>query len=312
MARLRLGVAVIVPEPVRSEVQGLRKALGDPALGRIEPHITLVSPFNVAAESLDLVIRRLVKATVQTEPFEVVLGGARTFMPHSPVLYLSVLEGVAELAQLVVALHQPPLPNQPRRDYVAHVTLAEELPLPRLFYAADFLGGYRARFLVNSVSLLCRPAGRPWEPIEVVALGEATTRAKGGLEIELWSGPELPPDAASWLATKMPCLAPLAPQHACVVARRHGSVVGVARAAVRPCGDLEAFFVWVDEASRMQGVGSQMMRELTALAGRWKCLRVVVLVRTGSPEESWLSHLGFRPAECHSEEGWEKVCLRLT
>ena len=52
MARSRLGVAIILPEPARTEVQALRRALGCPSLETQPPHITLVPPVNVRAEHI--------------------------------------------------------------------------------------------------------------------------------------------------------------------------------------------------------------------------------------------------------------------
>ena len=47
MARQRLGVALLVPAPVSTEMDGLRRALGDGTLDRIPAHLTLVPPVNV-------------------------------------------------------------------------------------------------------------------------------------------------------------------------------------------------------------------------------------------------------------------------
>ena len=45
-------MALLVPEPVAAEVDGLRRALGDGSLGRIPPHLTLVPPVNVAEDDV--------------------------------------------------------------------------------------------------------------------------------------------------------------------------------------------------------------------------------------------------------------------
>ena len=52
MARQRLGVVLLVPQPLATEIDGVRRALGDGALDRIAPHITLVPPVNVAERDL--------------------------------------------------------------------------------------------------------------------------------------------------------------------------------------------------------------------------------------------------------------------
>ncbi len=48
----RLGVALLIPAPLDREIDGLRRAVGDGALGRIPPHLTLVPPVNVREDRL--------------------------------------------------------------------------------------------------------------------------------------------------------------------------------------------------------------------------------------------------------------------
>ena len=50
--RVRLGVVLLVPPPVAGEIDGLRRAVGDGALGKVAPHVTLVPPVNVRDERL--------------------------------------------------------------------------------------------------------------------------------------------------------------------------------------------------------------------------------------------------------------------
>ena len=52
MTKARLGVALLLPAGVSAEVDGLRRALGDGALGRIPAHLTLVPPVNVREDRL--------------------------------------------------------------------------------------------------------------------------------------------------------------------------------------------------------------------------------------------------------------------
>ena len=56
-ARRRLFVALEITGAVASEVDGLRRAIGSSALGRISPHLTLVPPVNVAESDLPSVLR---------------------------------------------------------------------------------------------------------------------------------------------------------------------------------------------------------------------------------------------------------------
>jgi hypothetical protein len=59
MGRRRLGVVLLVPDPVRREIDGLRRALGAGSLGRVPAHLTLVPPVNVREDDLEAGLRHL-------------------------------------------------------------------------------------------------------------------------------------------------------------------------------------------------------------------------------------------------------------
>jgi 2'-5' RNA ligase len=86
----RLGVVLLVPPPWAAEIDGLRRALGDGALGRIAPHLTLVPPVNVREEDVPaaLAVLRSAAAEVDGPSLVVRLGPAATFSPENPVVYL--------------------------------------------------------------------------------------------------------------------------------------------------------------------------------------------------------------------------------
>src|SRR5687768_11841471 len=91
MPRWRLGVALLVPPPARDEVDGLRRALGDPALPRIPAHLTLVPPVNVREEAVPDALHVLRDAAADTPAsLRLTLGPPGTFLPDNPVLYLRV------------------------------------------------------------------------------------------------------------------------------------------------------------------------------------------------------------------------------
>ena len=66
-------------------MQAWRRALGDPAAGRIE-HLTLVPPQTVAERDLDRAVALVERAAAEAVPFLVELDGAATFLltPRSP------------------------------------------------------------------------------------------------------------------------------------------------------------------------------------------------------------------------------------
>ena len=99
MPRRRLGVALLVPPPVAVEVDGLRRALGDPSRRRIPPHLTLVPPVNVREEDLGAALDVLRRAARAVPPLDLRLGPAATFHPVNPVVYLAVGGAVAALGR---------------------------------------------------------------------------------------------------------------------------------------------------------------------------------------------------------------------
>ncbi|MFL6295426.1 MAG: 2'-5' RNA ligase family protein, partial [Actinomycetes bacterium] len=57
------------PEPLGIHLQAWRRALGDPAAGRIPPHLTLVPPQTVAERDLDRAVALVERAAAEAVPF---------------------------------------------------------------------------------------------------------------------------------------------------------------------------------------------------------------------------------------------------
>jgi len=168
--RLRLGVALLVPPPVGAEVDGLRRAAGDGALGRIPPHCTLVPPVNVREDRLSDALAHLRDAGSTTRPFRVELGPVETFLPDSPVLYLAVGgDGFEALLDLRDRVFSEPLSRPVTWPFVPHVTLAEEMEARRIDASIRAFANYRAEVTFERVHLLEEGEGRVWSPIADVA-----------------------------------------------------------------------------------------------------------------------------------------------
>src|SRR5215208_2754426 len=90
MARQRLGVVLLVPQPLATEIDGVRRALGDGARERIPAHITLVPPINVAERDLPRAFNVVRTAASTIAPLTLRLGPVTTFAPVNPVAYLEV------------------------------------------------------------------------------------------------------------------------------------------------------------------------------------------------------------------------------
>jgi 2'-5' RNA ligase len=202
--RRRLGVALVLDAPLAHEVDGLRRALGDGALGRIAPHITLVPPVNVRsgdlAEAL-AVLRRGAQACGR--PLTLTLGPPSSFLPDNPVVHLRVGGDLDELSRLRDAVFSGPLKRSLSWPWVPHVTLADDVDPLAVDAALTALSHYRAVAVIDRVVVLEErrgEVGRRWEPLADAALAPAVVVGRGGLELTLVRGRVLDPAAEALLA----------------------------------------------------------------------------------------------------------------
>jgi 2'-5' RNA ligase len=269
--RHRLGVALLLDPPGSLEVDGLRRALGDTALGAVPAHVTLVPPVNVRAEDLGLALQVLRRAAnEQSGPIAVELGPVTTFMPASPVVYLAIggpdLERLARLRQAVVA---GPMLRPDHWPWVPHVTLTDDAPADRIEAALAALFSYRAATVFDRVVLLEEREHR-WQPLADACLGRAAVVGRGGLELEIVEGRVLGPDVIAMAGgAEAAFLAALdtvpAPSSIVLTGRRLGEVVGVATAwQDGEVGGTVEVYVLVEESSRRQGVGRALLHALHA------------------------------------------------
>jgi len=273
--RHRLGVALLLDPPGSLEVDGLRRALGDTALGAVPAHVTLVPPINVRAEDLGSALRVIRNAANdQSGPIAVDLGPVTTFMPASPVVYLAVggpdLERLARLRQAVVA---GPMLRPDHWPWVPHVTLTDDAPADRIEAALASLFSYRSTAVFDRVVLLEEREHR-WQPLADACLGRAAVVARGGLELEIVEGRVLAPDVIAIAeGAEAAFLAALdtVPASSSIVltGRRNAEVVGVATAwHDGEIGGTVEVFVLVEGGSRRQGVGRALLQALHASVQR--------------------------------------------
>ena len=165
MAGRRLGVALLVPPPVATEIDGLRRALGDGALGRIPAHLTLVPPVNVTGGRMSQAIEVLRAAAKVTRPLNLRLGPATTFDPVNPVVYLAVAGDVGGVHALRDRVFVPPLARALTHPFVPHVTVADDMERARIPAAVAALADYVADVHIDAVHLLEEGRHRVWAPI---------------------------------------------------------------------------------------------------------------------------------------------------
>ena len=91
-----IGVAIGIPEPYTAELQGWRERLGDPNAADIPPHVTLLPPTALHTEDLFAVEEHLRYVAEHSEPFVMHLRGSGTFRPVSPVVFVTLAQGISE------------------------------------------------------------------------------------------------------------------------------------------------------------------------------------------------------------------------
>ena len=275
--RRRLGVALLLDPPVATEVDGLRKALGDPSLEAMAPHITLVPPVNVREDALgraEMVLREAAQSL--DRPLELSLGPVATFAPVSPVVYLAVSgPDAGRLDRLHEAVLSGPLARSARFEWVPHVTLSAEATPDVAQGAVAALGCYRGVAQIDRVVLM-EESARRWQPLADACLGRPVVVGRGGLEVEITEGrvfgPEARALASAWAENRAlgewPIVAfPAGASRLVLTARREGQVVGMAAAwsAPRPGSSVHVGVLVAPEARR-QGIGRILLAALEASA----------------------------------------------
>lgn len=283
-------MAVLLPRPLADEVDGLRRAVADPSLGRIPPHITLVPPVNVRRADLPAALRVLRRAAAtRPGPLTLTVGSVATFMPVNPVLYLSVGGDLDDLRGLRDSVFHPPLERSLSWPWVPHVTLADGTEPERILPALETLSGYAALARIDRLVLLEEGRNRVWTPLADARLGPPARIGTGGLALELTTGSLVDPqlqaviaalagdsaedvagshiagsdrdtDGAAAASSLLPGGPADLAEAVVVTGHREGDPVGTAMARLDRSGP--RLGVWVRPDARNQGVGGHLLSHL--------------------------------------------------
>jgi 2'-5' RNA ligase len=257
VARLRLGVVLLVPPPLSGPIDGLRRAFGDPVLEQVAPHVTLVPPVNVAIGDLPEALARMREAAAEVRPLELRLGPVVAFPGHEHVAYLEVRgqddRALESLHRLQRHVFRPPLERTIDHDFVPHVTVTQGVDAARLAAVLEAARSWEdqpARF--ERIHLLDEQhpsEGKRWVPVADVELGPRSIVGRGGLELELTPSELVDPEAAAAAgigeSARPPDTGVAWPRPLVVAARCEGEVVGLARGATDGRTDAAPSDVWV-------------------------------------------------------------------
>lgn len=166
-----IGVALAIPEPWATELQSYRASLGDPMASTIPTHITLVPPTDVDDGDVADVEKHLADAASRATPFGIHLRGTGTFRPVSPVVFVTVAQGISECEQLAAAVRRGPLDVRLGFPYHPHVTVAHHLPDKTLDRAFRELADFECVFDVAEFHLYIHGEQEGWRPTREFTLG---------------------------------------------------------------------------------------------------------------------------------------------
>ena len=159
-----IGVAVAIPEPWATELQDYRTSVGDTTASMIPTHITLVPPTEIDDVDLADVEKHLEETAAEADSFCVHLRGTGTFRPVSPVVFVTLVEGISNCEQLAKALRRGPLDVDLQYPYHPHVTIAHHLGDEQLDRAFEELAGFECEFDVTGFHLYVHDAATGWRP----------------------------------------------------------------------------------------------------------------------------------------------------
>ncbi len=166
-----IGVAVSIPEPWATQLQEYRTDLGDATATMIPTHVTLVPPTEVADEDLGAVVDHLAAAARRGSGFSVLLRGTGTFRPVSPVVFVTVAEGIGGFEHLQDEVRSGPLAVELQYPYHPHVTVAHQLDDPLLDRAFEELARFECRFEVSGFHLYVHDPVAGWQVVRTFDLG---------------------------------------------------------------------------------------------------------------------------------------------
>jgi 2'-5' RNA ligase len=171
-----IGVALAIPEPWASELQDYRLSVGDTTATMIPTHITLIPPVEVDEDDLTEVEKHLTEVASATSAFQIHLRGTGTFRPVSPVVFVTLVEGISQCEQLAKSLRRGPLDVELQYPYHPHVTIAHHLQDDALDRAFTELADFECEFEVAGFHLYVHDDTAGWQATRDFPLQGAASR----------------------------------------------------------------------------------------------------------------------------------------
>ena len=130
----------------------------------IPTHITLVPPTEVDEATCRPSRTHLSDVAAGWRGFCIHLRGTGTFRPVSPVVFVTIVEGISQCEQLAAAVRQGPLAMDLQFPYHPHVTIAHHLPDETLDRAFHELARFDSVFDAAEFHLYMHDEETGWKP----------------------------------------------------------------------------------------------------------------------------------------------------
>lgn len=163
-----LGVVIAVPGPLAQQLHQWRAGFGEGAAGLVPPHDVIHVHGDV--DDVDSAVSAVADVAARTEPFTVVLRGAGSFLPHSPVAYLRLVDGARECVVLHEGIVAAGIASGAAFPYHPHLTLAQGVDRLSLDEALIRFAGFAATFPARTLGVY-RAGDTAWEQVGEVPLG---------------------------------------------------------------------------------------------------------------------------------------------
>lgn len=168
---ITVGVSIAIPEPHGELLRDKRRSFGDEMADRIPSHITLAPPLVVDEGGVESLAHDLAELADVFQPFTVSLLGTGTFRPISPVVFIAVSEGIAQIETLAEGVRKAIGAPDPEFPFHPHVTIAHNVPDAALDEALHDLIDFRCSFDVDAFHLYVDDAEQGWLPTSTFPLG---------------------------------------------------------------------------------------------------------------------------------------------
>jgi 2'-5' RNA ligase len=175
MPSVRYALVAYIRGAIGDFVEGLRREL-HPDLPHLAAHLTLLPPRSLQGTEGDA-LRMLAEVCGRVEPFEVLLGDMKSFIPTTPTIYIGVTNGASRLKEVHEQLNHQTFAFAEEWPYVPHLTIAkmttEQAAESALLVARrrwqQYLGS--RRILLDRLTFVREDAPDCWIDLAPVPLG---------------------------------------------------------------------------------------------------------------------------------------------